>query len=1822
ADDLLSTGFTTVPGVCNEDAGVPLYANIGTVVGLSPAGVMVDDSDPSHYCNPQAPGIDIEKSTNGVDADDPNAGDAPQIAPGELVSWQYLVTNTGNTTLTGVSVVDDQGVVVSCPMDTLEPGESMVCTASGLAEDLLATASTTVPGLCGTVPNTPLYENMGTASGTSLSGALVQDVDASHYCNPQTPGVDIEKATNGVDADDPNAGDAPQIAPGELVSWTYIVTNTGNTTLTDVVVTDDQGVPVTCPMDTLAPGESMTCTASGLADDLLGTTFTTVPGQCGGFPNTPLYENRGSVSAMSATGEFVEDADLSHYCNPQTPGIDIEKSTNGVDADDPNAGDAPQIAPGDLVSWTYEVTNTGNTTLTGVAVTDDQGVPVVCPMDTLEPGESMTCTASAFADDLLSTGFTTVPGLCGSFPQTPLYQNMGTASGMSVNGDLVEDTDLSHYCNPQTPGIDIEKATNGIDADDPNAGDAPAIAPGELVSWIYVVTNTGNTTLTDVVVTDDQGVPVSCPMDTLEPGESMSCTASGFADDLLSTGFTTVIGLCGEFPNTPLYQNMGMATGQSVDGALVDDTDPSHYCNPQVPGIDIEKTTNGVDADDPNAGDAPQIMPGELVNWSYLVTNTGNTTLTGVTVTDDQGVAVTCPQDTLEPGESIICTASGLADDLLTTGFTTVPGLCGSFPQTPLYQNMGMASANSATGGIVEDVDASHYCNPQEPGIDIEKATNGVDADDPNAGDAPTIAIGNPVNWTYIVTNTGNTTLTGVTVTDDQGVVVTCPMDTLAPGESMTCTASGVADNLDTTGFTTVPGLCAGFPQEPLYQNKGEAMGTTPAGALIRDVDPSHYCNPPMPGIDIEKATNGVDADDPNAGDAPVVAQGNLVSWTYLVTNTGDVTLFNVVVTDDQGVAVSCPMDSLLPGQMMTCTASGLADDLDNTAFTTVPGLCGGFPQEPLYQNMGMASGDTITGLTLTDTDPSHYCNPAAPAITVEKATNGIDADDPNAGDAPLIMPGDTVNWTYLVTNTGDVTLSNVVVTDDQGVIVICPQDTLVPGESMICTASGTAVDTTDTIFTTVPGVCGETPNTPLYRNMGLATGDTVTGVTVQDDDPSHYCNVPMSVCPPTFDFEVDSFGELLAAGQIIDDEFAGYGVQVTTDDPVNNPVMIFNSAFPTGGDPDLGTPNEDFGGPGIGDGGGLGQPGVNFLAERNVLIISEDGDSGDPDDSFDGGTITFTFDEPVVLDSVGILDIDSQESMGTVTAYDENDAVILTVPMQDLGNNSVQRLVFGIDGVRRIDVWFPSSGAVTDITFCPDDEFCVLPAEPDAQFSTSNFTHSFWLPGIDTDLAFVPDAGSFIENEDGTAVLSGSLHSLANPGRGFDVVVNLAGRTNVPPPGSPKLQLDDSAYVDNGGPIDPGTWRYYPTMSGVLTGTGDYEGAVIDFVPTGGAFQAGIGANGKNLNNGASSWFLWTVTQQPNVGHLPETGQGDLNVDFRLVCLPDICVEGDVADNFNHPSFSNNDGSFNWAAPWIEHDPAHGGEGPNAGNVTVSNGALMLNDYPDTGGHPSAARTVDLSGYTSATLKFDFWTTHGVDDHDAVTVEISSDGGQTFTTLEVITGIWGEVQDWRMYDITPYISSQTQVRFRVSDYYGAHDETFKVHFVQIEGFCVDLGPDTIEVLDKFDDHDFDGNNGPDDWSGPWMEDDPESGGAGPSNGAVKVSSGALRLDDQEDTGGQPSAKRSVDLTGMNQATFSFTYDITEDVDESDAVVVEVSSDGVNFTVLETFTGIEDGAWGSRSYDISAFISANTTVRFRISAYYGGSYEYFYADHVGISATR
>jgi hypothetical protein len=171
--------------------------------------------------------------------------------------------------------------------------------------------------------------------------------------------------------------------------------------------------------------------------------------------------------------------------------------------------------------------------------------------------------------------------------------------------------------------------------------------------------------------------------------------------------------------------------------------------------------------------------------------------------------------------------------------------------------------------------------------------------------------------------------------------------------------------------------------------------------AIISDTDKSHYFGS-WPQIDLEKHTNGEDADQ---GLGPFILLHHPVTWTYMVTNTGNVTMTQVQINDDPLGPVSCDLDELAPEETMTCTEVRTAET------------------EGQYENEAIVTAKPPDDLLeITDSDLSHYFG-ARPAITITKFTNGQDA---KSGTGPFVLAGDTVTWTYIISNTRNVTLTNI----------------------------------------------------------------------------------------------------------------------------------------------------------------------------------------------------------------------------------------------------------------------------------------------------------------------------------------------------------------------------------------------------------------------------------------------------------------------------------------------------------------------------------------------------------------------------------------------------------------------------------------------------------------------------------------------------------------------------------------------------------------------------------------------------------------------------
>ena len=360
------------------------------------------------------------------------------------------------------------------------------------------------------------------------------------------------------------------------------------------------------------------------------------------------------------------------------------------------------------------------------------------------------------------------------------------------------------------------------------------------------------------------------------------------------------------------------------------------------------------------------------------------------------------------------------------------------------------------------------------------------------------------------------------------------------------------------------------------------------------------------------------------------------------------------------------------------------------------------------YDNNGSASYDSTTNIVSVDTSPTAFSNGGQPGLFFGGSFDfNIEVDETGSlvGGVPgddLVLVGDLdTNFDFTVDFSGTLLTGEVTGFGfaDQGVSDDFDYTFTVTGGEIAAMYGG--------VGSTI-GVTMDLENSTFVGDFNVDFGGAPAKGTIGNIEATEPMIDIMKFVDKTIVtetmFQVDFEG--LPAGTIVYDQFPGLTIEAENArvPGADNRAMIFDSANPSGHDHDLGTPNQDFGGPGIGAGGGSYSDNPNENALGNILIISEDGDSSDPDDEAQGGTITFTFDNPVRVDQIDLLDIDSDEAGGSiVTLLTSSGTQSIGIPA--LGNNSFQTVDINVDDVVSMTVEFVSSGAITELKFTESTE-------------------------------------------------------------------------------------------------------------------------------------------------------------------------------------------------------------------------------------------------------------------------------------------------------------------------------------------------------------------------------------------------------------------------------------------------------------------------------------------------------------------------------------
>jgi hypothetical protein len=339
---------------------------------------------------------------------------------------------------------------------------------------------------------------------------------------------------------------------------------------------------------------------------------------------------------------------------------------------------------------------------------------------------------------------------------------------------------------------------------------------------------------------------------------------------------------------------------------------------------------------------APAIVfSGDWVTYTYVITNTGDTALSQVILTDDQLGPIGDVIELLEPAE-------------IRTYITS----------TQVYADITNIAV--VTGTVADDAytaQASAFVQVITPSVEL--ALTAVPA---------IILAGETVTFTYFVTNSGNILLEDVTVVDQEsGIVVGGPVELAPEGIVSFTQAIAVANDLTHTAIVT--GV--------------HPLGTTGDSASV-------FVNVIAPAIQVNKTVTPA-----------IILSGQVVTYTYVVSNSGDFTLTDITLVDDRLGTIGA-IAELLPQQVSA----------------------------PFFRSLAISS-TVLNQVTVTGTHPAGFVNHSDTAL-VTVITPAIQLSKSVA--PAVVFSGETVTYTYRITNTGNITLSNVLLNDDKLGQILPPQ--------------------------------------------------------------------------------------------------------------------------------------------------------------------------------------------------------------------------------------------------------------------------------------------------------------------------------------------------------------------------------------------------------------------------------------------------------------------------------------------------------------------------------------------------------------------------------------------------------------------------------------------------------------------------------------------------------------------------------------------------------------------------------------------------------------
>lgn len=981
--------------------------NTATASGEDPSNAVVSSlSSMANQTIASDSSIQIVKSAGAPTV--ANGVDPTLVDPSDTITYLLNVDNTGNTTLSNV-LITDSIATVTCPAMTnlgaafvndgsaqLAVGDGIVCSA--------------VYSLLQTDLDNGGVQNTANVVSTDPNSVATNDSDTVNSGFTQKTSVSLVKSATPLPAS--------PVANVSTITYAFELTNTGNVTLTSPQVVDPICSSPVSPLTFASGYTSGDAAVSGQmeagetwlfncdytisqADINAGEVANTAVGSGTPPPGSGLPNPENTASNLADAG--------------QNAAISLDKSSSLATVSAGTLSGSTDI--GDTVSYRFDVENTGNVTLTNIVVTDPliTGAPnngtISCPagISSMAPGATVTCTASY------------------NVTQTNIDAGM-IANTASVTG---------------TPPVTVPP----IDAPTAISSNTVAIAPapdlmvtksvgtltgpltvGTTVNYSFLIENIGNVTINTVVPVDSgptfNGASGAGVLSAFSPASAnLSPNTSAMFTATYALTQADIDNIAAAADPLTAIDNSATADGAPENGSLppIDpsSTETGAALNPQVELLKSSTPPPSL------------IVAGSDITYNFELRNSGNVTIMSPVVTDAR---CAMPGSVLNFASGYVSGDTGATIQALDVGETWVFSC--TYPISQADINAGTVQ-NTATGGgqdpsgnnVEDDSDSSNTGDDTGANNDPTNTTLGQVSSwtvVKSTVSTPSIA-GDTLTYQFVVDNTGNVDISSVSVVDAKCAATPMLVNgdigsdlVLSPPEIWTfeCTSIGVTQAEVDNG---------------MVDNDVDVLGAAPSSAppLTTAEDDESTPIAPMPNLTVDKTagtpTIGLglisDATDP----------GDTISYTFSVLNNGNVTVSAITVNDSgptfgglAGVGawsgVSCSSTTLLPLQSTSCNATYTLTQLDIDR-----AIAAGASSVENSATVQGQDPDLVVITSVADTDSTTIvADSELQVLKIAGAPTTIDGSDP-----ALTDPGDTIDFTITVENTGNTTLSSVLIADN-----------------------------------------------------------------------------------------------------------------------------------------------------------------------------------------------------------------------------------------------------------------------------------------------------------------------------------------------------------------------------------------------------------------------------------------------------------------------------------------------------------------------------------------------------------------------------------------------------------------------------------------------------------------------------------------------------------------------------------------------------------------------------------------------------------------------